>query len=153
MRKLKKKYKKPKRPWDSERIAFESKLLSEYGLRRKKENWRADAIVRNFRHRARDLISQKDPEKQTILLQKLNQLGILEEGQGLENVLILKSKDVLERRLQTIIFKKGHASTIKSARQMIVHGHVQLDDRITKFPALIVPRDSEKLIKMKETKK
>ena len=62
MRRLKKKYKKPKRPWNSERIEEESNLLREYGLRRKRELWRAESIVRDFRQRARDLIAVKNPE-------------------------------------------------------------------------------------------
>ena len=88
-----------------------------------------------------------------ILLEKLVGMGLIQEGQGLESVLELTSKDVLNRRLQTIIFKKGHSSTIKNARQMIVHGHVYLGDRKARVPSHVIPVEMEKTIKVKEIKK
>ena len=153
MRRLRKKYKTPKRPWDSVRIEQEGKILKEYGLRRKKEIWRAESIVRDFRQRARNLIAVKNPEKTKILLDKLVQMGLIQEGHGLENVLALTSKDVLDRRLQTIIFRKGHSPTINNARQMIVHGHVFVGGRKSKVPSYVVPVEKEKTIRIKEIKK
>ncbi len=41
MKKQRKKYEVPKRPWDKERIEKEKKLKKDYGLKRKKEIWRA----------------------------------------------------------------------------------------------------------------
>ncbi len=150
MRKLKKRYKKPKRPWDSSRIEEERKILKEFGLRRKKEIWVAEAIVREFRRRARNLIAVKDEKETKALLDKLVRLGLLEKGQTLENVLALNVGDVLNRRLQTLVFKKGFAETIKHARQMITHGHVCIGDRRITFPSYIVPVEEEKLIRLKE---
>ncbi|MCK5023900.1 MAG: 30S ribosomal protein S4 [Candidatus Aenigmarchaeota archaeon] len=149
MRTLKRKYKRPKRPWDSARIAEEKQVMREFGLRRKKEIRRAESIIRDYRRRARNLIAVKDDEKTKILIEKLVELGLIEKGNGLENVLLLDVVGALNRRLQTIIFKKGFASTIQEARQKISHGHVHIEGRAVKFPSYIVPIDKEKLIKVK----
>jgi small subunit ribosomal protein S4 len=153
MRRLRKRSKKPKRPWDSSRIEEEGKLLREYGLKRKRELWRAEAIVREFRRRARDLIAVKDEEKTKTLLDKVVELGLLEKGQGLDYVLMLKANNILERRLQTVVFKKGFASTIKGARQMVAHGHVHIGGRRVKFPSFIVSSEKEKEIRVEGGKK
>ena len=73
-------------------------------------------------------------------------------GQGLDHVLTLRANDILNRRLQTIVFKKGYASTIKGARQMISHGHVYVGDRRMAFPSYVVPVEKERLIKVEGLK-
>lgn len=149
MRRLKKKFKRPKRPWDEIRIMEEEKLIKNYGLRRKREIWRAQEILRKFRRRARNLIAVKDEAKTKILLDKLVSMGLLQKGQGLDQVLALKINDILERRLQTLVYKKGFASTIKDARQKIVHGHVYVDGRKIVYPSYLVSVDKENLITIK----
>jgi small subunit ribosomal protein S4 len=152
MKKLRRKYKKPKRPWDSSRIEEEKRILREFGLRRKREIWVSEAIVREFRRRARDLIAIRDEKETKILLDRLVGLGLLQRGQGLENVLALNVKDVLNRRLQTIVFRKGFADTIGHARQKITHGNVYMGGRKIIFPSYIVPFDREKEIRLKGVK-
>lgn len=146
MRKLKKKYKRPKRPWDKERIEEEKELMKKYGLRRKREIWRAKEILRKFRRLARRLIAEKDKEKERILLDKLYRMGLLEKDATLDDVLSLTVEDILERRLQTLVFKLGLAKTPKQARQFIVHGHIAFEGRRTVYPSLLVPRGKEKEI-------
>jgi small subunit ribosomal protein S4 len=153
MRRLRKKMKRPKEPWDSARLEEESKLLREYGLRRKREIWTAEAIVRNFRRRARSLIAIKDENKTKILLGKLTEIGLIQKGQGLDHVLQLRTNDILNRRLQTIIFKKNFSSGIKEARQKITHGHVYVTGRRTTFPSYVVPVNEENTIEVKGVSK
>jgi small subunit ribosomal protein S4 len=153
MRRIRRVSKRPKRPWDSSRIDEEGKILREFGLRRKREIWTAEAIVREFRRRARNLIAVKDEDKTKILLDKLSELGLLEKGQGLDRVLTLGVNDILNRRLQTLVFKKGFASTIKGARQKVTHGHVYVDGRVMKFPSYIVSVEKERSIRIEGGKK
>jgi len=143
MRRFRKKYKRPKRPWDKERIAEEKELLKTYGLRRKREIWRTEEILRKYRRLARRLAAEKDKEKEKILIQKLIRIGVLKPGATLDDVLGLTVKDFLERRLQTIVFKKGLANTIKQARQLIVHGHVYVNGLRTVYPSYLVNKDEE----------
>jgi small subunit ribosomal protein S4 len=135
------------------RIEEERNLLKEYGLRRKKEIWRAEAIVREFRRRARNLIATKDDERTKVLLNKLVELGLLEKNQGLDHVLALTVNDVLNRRLQTLVHKKGICNSMKQARQYITHGHIYIEGRKITYPSYIVPVEKEKLINLRRGKK
>ena len=147
MRKIKRKYKSPRSPWDTVQIQEERKILREFGLRRKKELWKSQAILRKFRRRARLLIATKNKEEVNILIDKMKRFGfITEKNATLDDVLALNVKDVLNRRLQTIVLKKGGAKGIKEARQMITHGNVYIDDRKTKHPSYLVTTEEENKI-------
>ncbi|MEM5777051.1 MAG: 30S ribosomal protein S4 [Candidatus Aenigmatarchaeota archaeon] len=143
MRKIKKTYSKPKRPWDKARIEEEEKIIKKYGLRKKGEIWRAAALLRSFRQRARNLAAIKNEEEEKKLLERLHRLGLLDKGATLNDVLSLTVEDILERRLQTIVIKKGLANTIRQARQYIVHGHIGIEGRRVKFPSFLVTRELE----------
>ena len=146
MRRIRNKFRRPKRPWDSTRIAEEKGLLKEYGLRRKQELRVAEEILREFRQRARQMIGEEDKRKEKVLLDKLSKLGILKEGSTLDDVLALTVNDVLDRRLQTIVMRKELAKTTKQARQLITHGHISIGDRRTSYPSQIVTLEDEKKI-------
>jgi len=153
MRRVRKTFKRPKKAWDLVRIKDEKTLLRNYGLRRKREFWKAEDILRGFRRRARNLIATKDEEQEKILLDKLLRFGLLSKGMDLDDVLALTVNDVLERRLQTLVFRKELAKSINQARQMIVHGHISVDGRRVIFPSYLVPLEEEKKIGMcKESK-
>ena len=143
MRRQRKKYEKPKRPWDKTRIEREKELLKKFGLRRKREIWRAESLLRKYRRLARELAAKKDKEKEKILIEKLARFGILEKNASLDDVLGLNVEDILNRRLQTIVFKKGLANTIKHARQLIVHGHITINNRKIVYPSYLVPKEEE----------
>jgi len=143
MRKIKKTYSKPRRPWDKARIEEETKIMKKYGLRRKREIWRAAALLRSFRQRARNLAALKNEEEEKKLLQKLYKLGLLEKGATLNDVLGLTVENILERRLQTLVFKKGLANNAKQARQYIVHGHIGVGERRVKIPSFLITKDLE----------
>jgi small subunit ribosomal protein S4 len=149
MRKIRKKFKRPKKPWDSARIADERKLMKVYGLKNKRELWRAQEILRQYRRRARELIAVKDPEKQKALIEKLVKLGILSKDAGLDDVLALTITSILERRLQTLVSKRKLADSSLHARQLISHGHVFVGGRKATFPSYIVPSEEESRIFIK----
>lgn len=143
MRNIRKKFNRPMARWDLTRIEEERALLNDYGLRTKKELWRAQAILRDFRERARKLNAVTNKADEKVLLERLARLGILKEGKGLDDVLALGVSDILNRRLQSIIFRKGAAKTPLQARQMIVHRRVMVDGKITTFPSYLIPSDIE----------
>jgi small subunit ribosomal protein S4 len=148
MKRSRKKYEKPKRPWDKARIEKEKEILKKFGLRRKRELWRAEAILRKYRRMARELVAKKDKEKEKVLIEKLKKIGVLKEGSALDDVLALTVEDILERRLQTIVYRRGLANSIKHARQLIVHGHVKINGRKINYPSYIVPKDEEDKIEV-----
>lgn len=151
MKRQRKKYERPKKPWDKQRIEKEKEILKKFGLRRKKEIWRAEALLRKFRRMARQLIAKKDEKMEKELIGKLARLGLLSENASLDDVLSLTVENILERRLQTILFKKGLASTIKQARQFIVHGKVKIGERKIPYPSYLVPKDEEDKIQLSST--
>ncbi len=147
-RRLKSKTPRPKKPWDKARIEEEKKLMKEYGLRRKRELWRLKDILREFRRRARELAGQMDEVKFKELMTKLRNLGLVDENATLDTVLRLEIENLLERRLQTIVFRKGLARTPKQARQFIIHGHVKVRGRIMPYPSYLVRSGEESSIEV-----
>ena len=133
------------------RIKEERKLMSEYGLRRNKEMLVAYEILRGFRQRARNLITEKDKDKEKVLIEKMFKLGILTKKESsLDDILALNVKNILDRRLQTLVLRKGFVKTPKQARQLIVHGHISVVGRKTKFPSYLVPVEEERKISIYE---
>lgn len=145
-KKQRRKFARPLRPWEKERMDAEDKLMAQYGLRRKEEVWRAQTMLRNFRRQARRLLAA--PGKQAgveagQLLARLRKLGLVGEGATLDDVLSLTVESLFERRLQTLVFKKGLARTPKQARQLVVHGWVDLGGRKVRVPSYLVAVEEE----------
>jgi len=138
-KKLKKKYKRPMRPFDT--LEEERKLIKEYGLKKKQELWRAETELKKIRRRAMTLLAKKDLKEENILIEKLRKIGL--NVNNLDDVLKITVRDLLERRLQTIVFRKGLSKTIKHARQLIAHGKVKINGRRVPFPSFIVPKEYE----------
>jgi len=153
MKRQKKKFERPKRPWDKVRIEEEKKLIQNYGLRRKKEIWRTESILRNYRRLARGLAAKRDKEKEKILLDKLFRMGLINKDADLDDILALAVENILDRRLQTLVFKKGLAQTVKLSRQYIVHGHIAFDGRRVRWPSMLVPLGGEEKISFYEKSK
>ena len=148
-RRLKKKYDTPNHPWEKQRIDEEKKLVIEYGLKNKRELWRAQTLLRKYRHLARSLVglpAEERQDKEKVILGKMGSLGLIKEEGSLDDILSLKVEDILERRLQTIVWKKGLALTPKQARQFIVHGHVKVNGIRTTSPGMIVDKKTEATI-------
>ena len=148
-RHLKKKFKKPKHPFQKERIKEELVFLGKYGLRNKHEFWKSRTILSNWRRLARNsrtLPKEKAVEAQQTLIRKLNRLGIIGDDAAFEDILLLTVEVVLKRRLQTMVYEKGLASTVHQARQYITHGHIQIGGKKIDAPSYIVKRDEENFI-------
>jgi len=149
IKKQRKKYDTPRFPWRIDIMQEELKLLGEYGLRNKHELWRNETMLSKFRGTARTLVGQTPEERQKMeneLLLRLKKLGVLHETAVLDNVLDLTVQDILERRLQTIVFRKGLARTIQQARQLITHGHITIENQRVTIPGYIVPKPEENQI-------
>jgi small subunit ribosomal protein S4 len=141
-RKIKSKYSKPGHPWQKERIEEEHLIRREYGLKNKTEIYRARSTLKTFADLAKKLIAargeQADKERQQ-LLSRLARLGLIKQGAQLDDVLGLQLKNILERRLQTMVFRKGLARSVNQARQFIVHEHIMVANRSVSSPGYHVP--------------
>ncbi|MEB3765112.1 MAG: 30S ribosomal protein S4 [Desulfurococcales archaeon] len=148
-RKPRKKWEGPKHPWIKERLLKEIELVGKYGLKNKRELWKAETMARKLRHRARNLLAIPEGEREKatrILLEKLYIMGLIEKDATLDEILGLTAEHILERRLQTIVYKKGLAKSIYHARQLIVHGHIAIGGRRITSPGYLVRRDEEDLV-------
>jgi len=150
-RKFKSKYSRPGHPWQLARIEEERVLVREYGLRTKRELWKVSSKLKVFANQAKRLIALRTEQsalegKQ--LLGRLSKLGLLPAGAKLDDVLALNIKNLLDRRLQTIILKKGFARTPLQARQFIIHEHVVVGKRNVTAPSYLVPVGEESSVSL-----
>ncbi len=128
-----KRYETPNHPYQEDRIAEESELVGRYGLSNKQELYRAQSELRDYRREARRLIGEAQGDVAAAetageeFVTRLQRYGILDASDGIEAVLSLDVTDVLERRLQTIVYRQGLANTVGQARQFVVHGHVTVE--------------------------
>tara|TARA_Y100000310_G_C20660020_1_gene804207 strand:- start:1535 stop:2236 length:702 start_codon:yes stop_codon:yes gene_type:complete len=151
MRRLRKKFDVPKQPWDRDRIDSEREILSEYGLKNKEELWKAETKVRSFMRQVKSLVAshtdQSEKEKKQ-LLDKLVRVGLIAPSSSVEDVLGIDLKQLLDRRLQTVVFKKGLAQSVKQARQIIVHGHVTVAGSKITIPSYIISVNEESSVNL-----
>ena len=128
-------------PWQKDRILEEKEIREQYGLRRKYEIWKMDSILKNFTRQAKNLVTirNKQVEKERgQLLSKLHSLGLIDKNAKIEDILSLTLNDIMERRLQTLVYRKTLARTMSQARQFIVHEHIALGDKVVTSPSYLV---------------
>ena len=143
-------WRKPKRPLNYDLKMEELKTLGTFGLRTKKELWKAHTKLSSVRHQARSLLAlQQDirEEKEPILMKSLARVGLVSNDATLDDVLNLQVNDLLTRRLQTLVHKKFGFQTPYQARQAVVHGHIMIGDRVINIPSYTVRTDEEEQIK------
>jgi len=144
------KYETPSHPWQEDRIKAENELTKKYGLKNKREIWKGETSLRNYRGNARGLLAKigsDDPQikkESNQLLTHLTRLNILPLNSTLDDVLALKTEALLSRRLQTLTYLRGFANTPNQARQLISHGHIAIADRKVTVPGYMVTKDEEK---------
>lgn len=148
----KKKHKRfdtPRVPYDTEALTEDLRIIGAYGLRNKRELWKVHTELSTLRSRARDLLSLGVEERnirEADMIAKLYKRGLVMENSRLEDVLTLSVEDLLERRLQTYIFRRGMAQSLFQARQLISHGHIEIEGRKVTSPSYQVRIDDEQTI-------
>ncbi len=133
-------YDKPKNIWDLERIKSSAALIDAYGLKNMKELWIAQTEIGRIRRNARELLSATGGSEsiKDTMFKRLERIGLAKPGATLDNLLDLKENSLLERRLQTVVFRKGLAKTIKQARQLTVHGFIAINGKKVSRPGYTV---------------
>ena len=148
-KKQKKKYRKPLMVWNEERIARDKVLISTFGLKNKREIWKVESTLKSLHDQAKKLIAQnteQSKKESDQLIKRLSSLNLVLHDAKLDNVLSLTIHDLFNRRLQTLVFKKGFARTINQARQFITHNHISINEQIVNVPSYLVPLEEESLV-------
>jgi small subunit ribosomal protein S4 len=135
-------------------MASEVQLVKAYGLRNKREVWKAASMLRMYRSEARKLLAsaansqergleghQKTQSEE--ILAKLIRYGIIKSDADIDDILSLKTENILERRLQTQVLRLGLARTVVQARQFITHGHIAINGRKATVPGMLVSKEDE----------
>jgi small subunit ribosomal protein S4 len=149
-KKQKKKYKTPRHPWVQSELEGELRLVGEYGLRNKRELWHYKSMLSRMRGIARSILSMSEEERAEAgkaYLNKLSRLSIIPENGTIDDTLDLDVKNLLERRFQTIAYRNGYAKSIHQARELIVHGHLAIGDKVVSVPSYLVQRSEEPNLK------
>lgn len=148
-KKIRKKYNTPRHPWIKARIDSEKLIRIEFGTRNKKEIWKMETLLKNFKDQAKNLIilrtTQSDVETKH-LFRRVKELGLISGEVTFDEILGLSLENIMGRRLQTIVYKKGLARTVKQARQFIVHEHILVAGKKITSPAYLVPVSEESSI-------
>jgi small subunit ribosomal protein S4 len=140
-KKIRKKYSTPGHPWNRTRLEAEEVLVRNFGLKNKKEIWRANSVLKNFTTQAKTLVARRDAQadvERDNLLGKVKSLGLGGNNPTVDDILALKAEDVLSRRLQTIVFKMNLSKSISQARQFIVHRHICVNGIKVTVPSCMV---------------
>ena len=148
-KKHRKKYSAPSHPWQKARIDEEKQLIKEYGFKNKKEIWKMDRFLKDATSQAKKLVTLSGPQaekEKELLLQRLRRYGLLSPEAGLANILSITLRDVLERRLQTQVYKQNLASSVKQARQFITHEHISIGGKVVTSPSYLVSLSEESQI-------
>ncbi len=149
-KKQRKKYETPRHPWRRDQLDVELRLMGEYGLRNKRELWRYKTMLSEMRGIARSLLAKSGSEREQAeqaFLTRLRRMGLAGEAASVDDTLDLDIRNLLERRLQTIVFRGGLAGSPSQARQMITHGHIAVGDHIVSVPGYLVSRADEDRVK------
>ena len=154
-KRIRKKYSTPTHPWQRERIVEEKEILKEYGLKNKKEIWKYFTKLRAARNQVKKIVanirSEQSVKERKQLMDKLLKYGIISKASKVEDILDLKAKDFLERRLQTVVFRKGLTRSTKQARQFITHGHILVNGKKVTAPSYFLSKEEEAKLEFRPT--
>jgi small subunit ribosomal protein S4 len=145
-KKNRKKYSKPSHPWQKLRIEEEKVIVKDYGIKNKKELWKHVSFLNSFKNVSKKLAGSSGPQvekEKKDIMNRLIKYGLIKDNAKVEDVLGLELKDVLDRRIQTLVYKKNFARSIGQARQFIVHGHIKVGDVAMTIPSYLVPVGEE----------
>lgn len=154
IKRARKKYQTPAHPWQKARMEEERVLMKEFALKNKRELWKMYSQARKIARQTKKLLAlkgnpQAEKEKE-LLIKKLIRYNLIGAGQPIDAALALSYRDILERRLQTIVFRKALAKSMKQARQFITHGHIKVGDKVVTSPSYLVSVDEEPTVSFSE---
>jgi ribosomal protein S4 len=80
------------------------------------------------------------------LISSLTRKGLLPEGSSVGDVLQIDIDQMLSRRLQSVVYRRGLAPTMRSSRQLIMHGHISIGEQKMTVPGYHILKEEEELL-------
>jgi small subunit ribosomal protein S9e len=121
-------------------------------LKNKREVWRVQITLAKLRKAARELLTldENDPRRLfegSALMKRMYKYGLLNENENkLDYILGLTIHRFMDRRLQTLVYRKGLANSVHQARVLIRQRHIRLGKNMTNVPSVMIRMDQEKNI-------
>jgi small subunit ribosomal protein S4 len=106
----------------------------------------ANSFLKKYKDIVKRLIATKTEQgakEKKQVLEKLQRLGLLSGVAELDTILDLNVKDILDRRLQSVLFRQGLARSMKQARQFITHRHITIGDKEINSPSYLISLEEE----------
>ena len=133
------KYERPKKPFDIIILKSEGDLIKKYGLKSRREVWKADFQIGKIRNLAKMLITAPEKDKKEFL-ERQTKKGFTVSS--IQDVLGLNKEDFLKRRLESVVAIK-FGMTPRLARQLITHKHIKIGDKMIKSPGHLTTVEEE----------
>lgn len=149
IKRFRKKYTTPSHPWNATRILLEKGIKRKYGVANKREIWKMESSLTSFKDQTKSLLTRTDAQankERQQLQDRLMRLGLIKMGSGIDDILGLQLKDVMNRRLQTLVVQRRLARSVRHARQLIVHEHIIVGGRKVTSPSYLVLAEEESTI-------
>lgn len=146
-RRLRKRWAAPLKRFDLGRIEEERKILSEFGIPNRKQLRKMEGVLRVLRGRVKSIVGLPAEEQKAEgqkLINKLAELGIINSADvSIDEVLSIGIRNILERRLQTQVYKQNLANTVKQARQLILHSKIKVNGKFVTSPSYLVKKSDK----------
>jgi small subunit ribosomal protein S4 len=125
---------------NAQRLAEDNAMLEQYGLKNMKELWKVQTEISRIRGNARQYLTggPNTEGESKKLIGRLSRLGIVSAESAIDQVLDLKETAFLDRRLQSVVTRKGLARSMKQSRQLITHGFISINGKKVDRPGLMV---------------
>ena len=134
------KYNRPRKLYDAALIKEENNLMKRYGLKTRREVWRANYAIGKIRGLAKELITADESKKNEFIeRQKAKGFNV----NTIADVLALSKEDLLKRRLQSVVVQKGFCTTYGQSRQLIAHKHVSIKGHTIDSPSHLTTVEEE----------
>lgn len=130
--------------WNKARIESEHKMKERFGLKNIREYWMAASELRRIRRNTRAVLSGNASEKTgKEMISRLAKYDVVKPEATLDDLLVIEVERLLDRRLQSVVFRRSLAKSMAQARQLITHGFISVGGKRVTSPGYMVRRDEE----------